>query len=199
MIDQKNILFFLLLAALLVFTNCECGDDEDENTPVPQKVWEDSVSGLMWQNNILSVKKSHESGIKYCKDLSWAGYADWRLPSISELRTLIRGCEPTETGGECKVADDCLTEESCYDKKCTGCKWTSGPGIDGFHWPPELTHNLPDDNYLSSSEVIDYEMVESEYMIWVIGFQNGRIFSFYNGLWNTRCVRNGPLAKDKFF
>ena len=189
MITKKLIFLTLFMALLFAFASCDCGEDDDDEKETPQEVWEDSTSGLMWQNTSACCFDI-DSGQSYCKNLKWGGYNDWRLPSISELRTLIRECDSTETGGECGVTDDCLAEESCYDKVCAGCIWNSGPGIDGFHWPPELAHNLPGDNYLSSSEVTDYEMVESEFMIWVIGFQNGRIFSYYNVLWNTRCVRD---------
>ena len=41
----------------------------------------------------------------YCKNLNEDGHNDWRLPNIDELRTLIKNCPKTETGGECKVSE----------------------------------------------------------------------------------------------
>lgn len=55
----------------------------------------DNVTGLMWQQTVTSTVYSWGSGStpgtaqNYCASLQLAGYADWRLPTIVELISVI--------------------------------------------------------------------------------------------------------------
>ena len=59
----------------------------------------DHVTGLMWQDDTAAVKKpwsesyngdtSGNTATTYCANLSLGGYADWRLPTISELQGIV--------------------------------------------------------------------------------------------------------------
>lgn len=73
---------------------------------VENEVVKDSATGLMWQKEIIK-RKTWDEGKSYCKDLTLAEFNDWRLPTISELRTLVLDCSTSEIGGTCNVADDC--------------------------------------------------------------------------------------------
>jgi hypothetical protein len=44
-----------------------------------------------------------------------------RLPTISELRAIIKNCSAIEIGGSCGVTDSCLSNNSCWDNSCAGC------------------------------------------------------------------------------
>lgn len=66
----------------------------------------------------------------YCEALALGGHLDWRLPTISELRSLVIGCTSEMAGGECTVTDDCL-EQECWNEACEGCPYAQGPGSDG--------------------------------------------------------------------
>jgi hypothetical protein len=46
------------------------------------------VSGLMWQQGE-GGNMNWESAINYCENLELAGYSDWRLPNIKELKSLV--------------------------------------------------------------------------------------------------------------
>ncbi|MBO4711583.1 DUF1566 domain-containing protein [bacterium] len=78
---------------------------------------------LQWSNKAPRGMNLNEA-INYCKNLTEDGHSDWRLPNIDELRTLIKNCPKSETGGQCKVSErsGCLSlscwepEGSCYCK-----------------------------------------------------------------------------------
>ena len=104
-------------------------DSEDE--------WEDVGTGLMWQVEP-GCCKSRQKASAYCEGLTFSGYDDWRLPTISELRTLVTGCVATDSEGTCNVSDEC-TDDSCADDSCSGCEGLDGPGNGGHYLPKGLT------------------------------------------------------------
>lgn len=151
-------------------------------TPAPSSdVWKDPSSGLTWQVSPgdwmnWSSAKSH------CEGLSLGGQSGWRLPTITELRSLIRGCPATQKGGTCGVTDSCLNM-SCWKDVCSGCSSKGGPGPGGAYWPPELSGMVS--WYWSSSAVAD-----DGSQVWGVGFRYGIVTDYiidYN--YSVRCVR----------
>jgi hypothetical protein len=51
------------------------------------EVLEGSRYKLLWQKN-LETEKNWEEALSYCENLEYAGFSDWRLPSINELFTM---------------------------------------------------------------------------------------------------------------
>jgi hypothetical protein len=51
----------------------------------------DKTTGLMWQDNIdtKTIKKNRKDAKHYCRRLVFAGYDDWYLPRIQELRSIV--------------------------------------------------------------------------------------------------------------
>jgi hypothetical protein len=92
------------------------GKNKVDRFVVENEIVKDSATGLMWQKEIIK-RKTWDEGKKYCKDLTLTGFSDWRLPTISELRTLVLGCPTSEIGGTCNVADDCNSFICSWDKE----------------------------------------------------------------------------------
>ena len=143
-----SMLLLLLVLGLLVSIGVSCSDgggdgfhfdsdddnddSNDDDYDDEDYTWTDPNTGMTWHfgGNDPEISDHfwtwHEAN-EYCENVIWAGYNDWRLPTISELRTLIRGCPFTETGGPCGVTDECYWW-SCLDYRfCPGCPLLEGP------------------------------------------------------------------------
>ena len=95
---------------------CKGGCDQTRQECKP---WEDPDSGLMW--SMRSSLMDWDMTVDYCSKLSEGGFTDWRMPSINELRTLIKGCPYAEPGAYCGVRDNCLSS-GCWNYKCILCE-----------------------------------------------------------------------------
>lgn len=94
----------------------------------------DGSTGLYWQESPSTNQVTLGVASQACQALSLGNIKSWRLPDISELRTLVAGCSSTQTGGSCKVTKSCTTQP-CWDyTKCAGCASGSGPGSGGCYW-----------------------------------------------------------------
>jgi hypothetical protein len=124
-----------------VDTDNDTDADTDTSTIDYEGTWYDETTGLLWQEppGSNAANAYHwQYAVAYCSALNLAGFDDWRLPTISELRSLIRECPPTELGGACGVTDSCL-EMSCETGACYGCTLQGGPAIPhGCYFSPEL-------------------------------------------------------------
>jgi len=134
------------------------------------------VNELNWSKK--SPKRINWNDAKrYCANLNENGCSNWRLPTISELRTLIKNCPPTEIGGECKVTDDCLSY-NCRNKACSGCS-SSSYGVYSV---------FGDTCWLWSSS----EQSDARADAWGVLFNDGNISNYYEdgNVLNVRCLRN---------
>jgi Protein of unknown function (DUF1566) len=185
---RRFVRIFMLPLAMAVFLggfSCIAGDDDDNDPGEPYAIadweWTDPETGLIWQANHLSGFVNWMDARVYCERLNFAGRGNWRLPTISELRTLIRGCPGTETGGLCGVTDVCRGN-SCQNDFCYFCEHGDGPN-DGCFATPELPSGC--EHYWSSTVVND-----SSERAWAVGFASGFIYKprvYY--AFHARCVR----------
>lgn len=189
-------------AGACVFTACdglECGDDGCGGScgacPKSQTcidgacsspvAWYDETSGLTWQVQPSSDGVLPTNAASYCEELTLYG-GGWHLPTIDELRTLIRGCASTEPKGTCNVSEDDCLSSSCPAKSCDGCAELQGPGDGGMYWPSGLQGGCC--WYISSSTVKDLYV-----MPWSVSFDTGEV-GYNVGIsiiqdFNIRCVR----------
>lgn len=51
----------------------------------------DESTGLMWQDSIdtKTIRKNRKDAKQYCRSLVFAGYDDWYLPRLNELKTIV--------------------------------------------------------------------------------------------------------------
>ena len=137
-----------------------------------------TIDGYMW-SPLSSDTMYWDDAVVYCHNLTECGYSDWRLPTISELRTLIKNCSGTVTGGSCGVTDSCLSS-SCWDEdSCWSCSYDDDSG---------KYSRLGDDGNVwlwSSSTQSD----RPDYA-WFVSFKNGSVNGRYKTNGNdVRCVR----------
>ena len=155
---------------------CEAGQCIDSAT-----LWTDPASGLTWHVTPTGDYMTWSSAKTHCTKPPLDG-GGWRLPTIGELRTLIRGCPATETGGSCNVEEgDCL-EYSCRDKSCNGCTQNAGPA-DGCYWPDNMLGACS--WYWSSSPMED----SNNNHAWRVYFYDGHVYYNYAYYGYVRCVR----------
>jgi Protein of unknown function (DUF1566) len=184
------------------------GDDDtadDDDTESVDKTWTDPTSGLMWQTWTPDTwtpdtprleTGTYAEAKEMCNGLIYANFGDWRLPSISELRSIVRGCPDTETGGACEVTDECsFHSNDCNIGDCDNCPEKDGPYTNNnCYWPKEIDildasygeqygHNC--DIYWSSTIAPN----EPEYA-WYLNFRSAEI-NLIKRLWILpfRCVR----------
>ena len=150
----------------------------------------DPTTGLSWQSIPAASDMTWQPAVDYCNALSLAGFDDWRLPTIDELRSVIRGCAGTVTGGACGVTAGCLTE-ACRnaDPSCVaGCTAASGP-TDSCYWEGGLVGGCTTIPYWSSSERAD----DTSYA-WFVEFGTAQVSDGHKTGGNprkVRCVRGG--------
>lgn len=130
----------------------------------------DSETGLMWQDSPDVIQKKYKWGeaAKYCHNLKWAGYDDWRLPTISELLTI----NDFTNNGTYSVNNSFIyrtanrfdsSSNSCYTKKCY-----------------QKNYQLNTSNYLPEKVIQNVEIDSNPY-------DNNTSEPYYK----ARCVRGG--------
>ncbi len=99
---MKSILFTLMITGTLLSAASSKQDDK---------------TGLVWQDNkdIIHNEMEHKEAIAYCQQLKLDGFEDWRLPTLSEMYTIVdmtRDRPALKRGFEVRISDRFWTATS---------------------------------------------------------------------------------------
>jgi hypothetical protein len=174
---------------------CPGGDDcNDADRDVWSGAWYDPTTRYLWENPPPSAEMTWDSAVNYCRRLSACGRRSgtWHLPTIDQLRSLIRGCPTTEAGGACPVVDG---YNGPWTDGCLGCPSRGGAGTTGCYLPRDLAGGCDRQQlWWSSSEAGGQRRFNGQ---WVAEFDTGWIadarkdFSLTDGrpsAYHVRCV-----------
>ena len=173
------------------YTHARCVRSDTDVDEEYSDIYTDPVTGLQWTREAAHIMGP--TTVTHCADLTLEGKDDWRLPTISELRALVRGCPNLVTDGACGVTDSCLSGMTCLDiPSCYSCgEGSSGTGPDdGYYWEPGIWiyQNDPKNIYLSASTDPDNGNP------WTLDFYNGALRinpgPATSGDFMIRCVRD---------
>jgi flagellar biosynthesis GTPase FlhF len=131
-----------------------------------------TFNGLMWEKE--TRKMNWNDAMEYAKNLRLGGYSDWRLPTVDELKEVVRSCGGTSVEHSDKNFYSILDKnkanfsyQSCYKNK--------GFKNDDWYW------------YWGSTSIsggTDYG--------WLVDFDNGGVYYYRkDGNDYLRCVRVG--------
>ncbi len=169
--------------------------------------WCDSNTQLCWQDpqkdpSYDDQGVTSQDAVRYCEQLDIAGYDDWRLANIDELRGLLKGNADTELGGDCPVTQGSVMADS-QRMTCLGGDGLKGPGLGGCYWDPELTGTCDKPDPAAQGHALEYWATnpakdDPDHWIAYVSFDNAAVgFNHINSFGDVRCVRGGPSPEVK--
>ena len=153
--------------------------------------WYDEATGLCWELTPGDSVAVQDDAVAICASSSSGGHCNWRIPTISELRSALRGCEETMTGGVCGVTDECFDEDDCWtEEACYPQCDTGGPGTGGCLWDAAIIGDCGAGQQYRSF----WSSSHSGSAVWRVHFGSGAIDSWDDMEAAARpwCVRTGP-------
>lgn len=149
----------------------------------PEGSWHDTEHHLCWENPQSLQAEFIDEAEAHCDNLSLDGL-EWRIPTIDELRSVIRGCPFTELGGPC--------DNTFMNDYCVGCQLLLGPDQRGCYGVAELNGDCY--FFWSSSFENARDVSPDSYRFWVVNFSTAAVSLQLDvvGYYYVRCVRDGP-------
>lgn len=150
---------------------CNEGDYWDKDTSVCKKA--PDYTGLYWSERT-EEKMTTADATAYCENLEEDGFTDWELPTIEELRTLVKNCEGLMPGGQCKISKYC-NSLSCVSAGGCYCPESSEEGY----------YSIFGDDEALKSQTTAYSGDN-----WCINFNHGSTAPVRTSKTKVRCVRH---------
>ena len=140
-----------------------CEDEAPYDSSVAFGMYMDTANGIAWPLETTEDTFKNWTGAQtYCDDLNFADHLDWRLPTLSELDTLVSGCDTPP------------------------CAVSGGPGVDGCYWPDVLLGPCQSGEYWASDDCGTGKKSTVAYSSGIENCQTTDALSY------TRCVRDLP-------
>ncbi len=154
---------------------------QDAYSPDPGATWTDPSSGLTWPVFPATEWMTWPEANTYCAASNLDGN-NWRLPTIGELRTLIRGCPATQPDGTCNIDEHHCLAWACKERSCMGCLSAHAPN-DGCYWPRTML------GYCSAYWSSSFHEGEEERVWRVLFGKGGVVLNDVTSIGRVRCVR----------
>ena len=160
--------YLICVTLFLTFSLMSCSKEQDFSSCPEDDFFCFEREDLFW-SGISKKDMDWNSSGEYCAKLGG------RLPSFSELKTLVKKCPEAPITNSCQVNNECLSL-SCWTEECAGCKWNPDGKYSRFKdsncfWT--LSEDTDDENYA-----------------WSINFVNSYIGNMRKSEKNfVRCVR----------
>ncbi|HDM8169351.1 TPA: DUF1566 domain-containing protein [Vibrio harveyi] len=137
----------------------------------------EKVTNRMWQQNIDYVKRKFDDSLKYCQDLEYAGYDDWRTPDIKEMNSIVNY----------NKVSPAIDEEFFPNTPVKSFFWTSTSDVAG---PTLHVRPLSARKKNQTPEQLDLRFT-GDNEGWAHGYLTGQGFGMSkDSEFYTRCVRN---------
>jgi hypothetical protein len=141
----KVILICLCVIAVICGAQSLANDRIGAQETQPRGYWIDPSTGLMWTAKDNGNDIPWAKAMKYCQNLSLAGYSDWRLPSIDELQRIYD--DSGFTAPHSKDSTPVLAGRAMGGLLLTGAReWSSNRVLDdrgqrtGYAWQYDFPH-----------------------------------------------------------
>jgi len=187
-------------------------DDNGDDIPIPD-TWTDSATGLEWQNKGVLYRETFETieeAMAVCENLDLNG-TGWRLPTLNDLRSVIREAPETQANGACQLTNECNSVENCYSeddcqpypskdwntcgpgdtREDTDCGSFADPGLRNLYSGAlvEVTAG-PMANYISSTKVVDHIVGYEENVYATVDYHDAEVYYAVHGIHGeVRCIR----------
>ena len=149
--------------------------DDDADSAEPEENCK-TVDGHLWWSSKTTDSMNWESAINHCKELKESnacGYSDWHLPTIDELKTLLKWrrdsqCKVSETDDHLSFDDYWTCSSCCHDCTLGGggeCNYSS------YYYDGRYS-KLGDSGSLWSSSV----PTEYIHSAWIVNFNAAQVY-----------------------
>ncbi len=128
--ERNSMNTWLIAAFLLLLSSCAQYNEADKTQfEIDSQTVLDTKSKLMWAPSDNRQSLTWQEAVDYCENYNGGGYEDWRMPTISELQTLIEAKIEKESD-VINISSNMIWASEIDDSKAAfchlanrGCSW----------------------------------------------------------------------------